>query len=515
MQLSEILEALNVLPEDQRQRVVKDALEATKGRRFIPNPGPQTEAYFCEADELFYGGQAGGGKSALMMGLALEEHKRSLLLRRTSKEASKFVEEAEEYIGSRDGYNGQKDQWRIDGRVLDFGGCQHEDDKQKYKGSPHDLIGFDEVSDFTESQYVFITGWNRSTDPDQRCRVVAAGNPPTTPEGLWVIKRWAAWLDAQHPSPAKPGELRWYTTNVDGEEIEVGGPGPHEIGGELVTARSRTFIPAELSDNPFLASTNYGAVLSALPEELRSAYRDGNFQASLKDDAWQVIPTAWVLEAERRWTENGRGDYAMTAMGFDPAGGGRDSAELAIRYCGWYAPLISSKGKETADGSKAAGAIISARRDNCPVVVDVGGGYGGQVTMRLTDNGITPLAFNGANSSVAKTVDGKLAFVNKRAEAWWRFREALNPDQEGGSVIALPPDAELRADLCAPRWSLKANGIQIESKEEIRKRIGRSPGKGDAVVMALSPGNQAIKRGYGSHGREPQVHTSRSAKRRR
>ena len=74
--------------------------------------------------------------------------------------------------------------------------------------------------------------------------------------------------------------------------------------------------------------------------------------------------------------------------------------------------------------------------------------------------------------------------------------EALDPDQEGGSVIALPPDAELRADLCAPTFEVRASGVILESKDDIRKRLGRSPGKGDAVVMCLSEGDIAIKRDW-------------------
>jgi hypothetical protein len=66
------------------------------------------------------------------------------------------------------------------------------------------------------TQYRFIIGWNRTDDPRQRCRVVAAGNPPTTPEGRWVVEEWAPWLDGNHPDPAAPGELRWYTY-LDGE----------------------------------------------------------------------------------------------------------------------------------------------------------------------------------------------------------------------------------------------------------------------------------------------------------
>src|SRR6187397_2458114 len=66
-----------------------------------------------------------------------------------------------------------------------------------------------------------------------------------------------------------------------------------------------------------------------------------------------------------------------------------------------------------------------------------------------------------------------------------------------GSAIALPPDPELRADLCAPTWKLTARGILLESKDgssgfgNLRQRLGRSPGKGDAVVMAWSEGNAA------------------------
>ncbi len=351
---------------------------------------------------------------------------------------------------------------------------------------------FDEGTDFLEIQYRFIIGWNRSTDPKQRCRVLVTSNPPTTSEGLWVIKYWAPWLDPTHPNPAKPGELRWFTT-INGEDQEVDGPGPHIIPGEKepVFARSRTYLPASLSDNPDLSRTNYASVLAGLPEELRRAYRDGDFSVGLRDADFQVIPTAWVVAAQARWKPDGGKGLAMTAMALDPAGGGRDSAEIARRHGGWYAELISAKGADTADGSASAATVVRYRLDNAPVIIDVGGGYGGAVILRLKDNDIKPVPFNGANESLFRTNDGQLSFANKRAEAWWKFREELDPDQPDGSAIALPPDPELRADLCAPTWKLTARGMLLESKDEIRKRLGRSPGKGDAVVMAWSEGQRA------------------------
>ena len=76
---------------------------------------------------------------------------------------------------------------------------------------------------------------------------------------------------------------------------------------------------------------------------------------------------------------------------------------------------------------------------------------------------------------------------------WWRFREELDADQEFGSVIALPPDASIKADLAAPRWELTARGVKID-KEAIKKRLGRSPDDGDAIVMCLSEGARAAAR---------------------
>ena len=85
---------------------------------------------------------------------------------------------------------------------------------------------------------------------------------------------WGPWLDKAHPNPAKPGELRWFTT-IDGEDTEVDGRGPHIINGEEVFARSRTFIPSRLEDNPDLMESGYAATLEALPKELRERLRHG------------------------------------------------------------------------------------------------------------------------------------------------------------------------------------------------------------------------------------------------
>jgi hypothetical protein len=491
--LSELLALLDKyagLPPDRKEAIKSEVMKATGHLRWVPNPGPQTAAYECEADELFFGGSAGSSKTDLLIGLSLTQHHRSLVLRRTNKEASKLFERYYEIIRTKDGWNGHDSIWRIDGRVIDIGGCQLEVDKQKYKGQPHDLIAFDELPDFTESQYTFITTWNRPSPgsrENQRCRVVAAGNPPTTPEGLWVIQYWAPWLDKRHPNPAKPGELRWF---VGGQEVE--GPGMYEVDGRPSPARSRTFIPGKLEDNPDLVGTNYDAVLASLPEELRLAYREGRFDVGLKDNPWQIIPTDWIRKAQARWLPEPPRGIPMCAIGVDIAQGGADNTVLSCRHDGWFAPNIKVPGKETPDGSTVAALVILHRRDLADIVLDMGGGYGGDTHGRLQDNGITAKKHVGSNESFARTEDQTLRFYNKRTEVYWRFREALNPDQFGGSTIALPEDPALVADLTAVTWTMGPNGtIKAITKEELVKKLGRSPDDGDAVVIAWSSGPRA------------------------
>lgn len=494
MNLAEVLAALNALPQEEYSAVREKArafISAVDGRPplWVPNPGPQTAAYECEAEEALVGGSAGGGKSALLVGLALTRHERSLLLRRTNKEAHKFSAEIEEIVGSRSGYNGQRDEWRVDGRQVDVGGCQHEDDKQKFKGSPHDLICFDELPDFSLTQYMFIRQWNRTTTKGQRCRTVATSNGPTTAAGMWVVERWAAWLDPTHPNPAQSGEIRWYLVNAMGKEVEVDGPGPYTVLGREVNAISRTFIRSTLADNPDLAATNYGSLVMAQGDQNRRAYALGDFTVGLQDDPDQAIPTEWVRQAQERWQPVPPVGVPMCSIGCDVAQGGADKSTLAPRYDSWFGRIVERPGADTPTGTEVAALVMAHRRDNAEIVIDVGGGWGAEAYGHIRANGIdNAVAFMGVKASSKRTVNNQLTFQNVRTEAYWRLREALDPSQPGGSQIALPDDRVMLADLCAPRYTVRSNGIVLEAKDEVTKRIGRSPDRGDAVVMAWYAG---------------------------
>ncbi len=503
----DIVDRFALLPEDQRQAVVADALEATSGLKWLPLPGPQTEAYFSEADVLLYGGEAGGSKTDTGLGLAFNEHRDSLLCRRQYTDLSAMIKRALEINGTRDGFNGAPPaKLRTqDGRTLEFFAAHQPGDEQRRQGQPVDLLFVDEAAQWLWSQIQLMMGWVRSTDQTQRCRTVLASNPPLTSEGQWLMEEFAAWLDPTHPNPANPGELRWYVSDEDGKSIEVGGAGEVEIGGHMVKPQSRTFIPAGLKDNPFLSRTAYKDRLDNLPEPLRSAVRDGNFTAARQDDEAQIIPGAWVEQAQKRWQPIPPPGVPMCAIGVDVAAGGVDSTVLAPRYDGYFSELVEVPGKQTPTGSDVAALVIKHRRNNADVVIDMQGGYGAAAFERLKDNNIICHAFKGAEKAIGRSRDGKLRFTNKRTEAYWRLREALDPDQSGGSPISLPPDQKLAGQLCSVRFTIGPNGIAAEAKIDVVKRLGRSPDKADAVIMAWYRGSVGDwqRRMWGSSGSRP------------
>lgn len=490
--LDDILDRFGALPPEKQKEIVDKAAVATAGKVGLPNPGPQTDAYFSDADETFYGGSAGGGKSFLICLLALNEHQYSLVLRRIGKNLKGIKRELQGLLGSTNGFSDQKGTWTHSRGVIDLGHCEHESNKEDYQGIAHDLKAFDEITQFTETQYTYIIGWNRSANPKQRCRAISTGNPPSTAEGQWVVRRWGAWLDPTHPNPAKPGELRWYTT-INGEDTEVDAA---YVGPKGERPRSRTFIPSALEDNPDLLETGYAATIESMPEPLRTMLREGRFDVGQQDDRWQVIPSDWIRQAQARWKPDGFRGLQMTAVAADVAQGGSDKSSFASRYGTWFAPIVRKPGKETPDGPSIGAEVFKIRRDGALVIVDVGGGYGGDAVRFLKDNNVTVAGFNASHAVTERTADKALGFANKRAWAIWRFREALDPGQEGGSPIALPMDPMLVSDLTAWRWKpVGAGNILVESKEEIRKRLGRSTDDGDATVMCWSEGQkQAIQK---------------------
>lgn len=478
---------------------VLDALLAEGTPLWQPLDGPQRMAFDSEADIIGYGGAAGGGKTDLIVGKMISRHRRCLVIRREKAQTEGVIQRMAEILGNTDGFNSQKSIWRVPlamKPLVEFGGLDNPGDERRWQGRPHDLKAFDEVTEMREMQVRFIMGWMRSPDESVRAQVLMTFNPPTTAEGRWVIKFFAPWLDKTHRNPAQPGELRWFTTIGDDMDYEVPDNRPFVLDedGEflydfdpadyseelILRPKSRTFIPARLTDNPYYMSTGYMSTLQALPEPLRSQMLYGDFNAGVSDDPWQVIPTAWVEEAQARWTKPARKE-PMDSLGVDVARGGKDKTVISRRHGAWYDELQRHPGTDTPDGPTVAGLAISAKRNDAPIHIDVIG-VGSSPYDFLRQQGQQVTGVNVSEKAFATDKSGRLQFFNLRSQLWWQFREQLDPANNTG--ICLPPDPELLSDLCAPKWELQAGKVKVESREEIVKRIGRSPDAASAIILA-------------------------------
>jgi len=467
------------------ERAELDSLLTSDKTIWRPLPGPQTMAFESQADIIGYGGAAGGGKTDLACGKSLTQHRKVGIFRLNGTELTGVLDRITELLGGRNGYNGKDNIWRtrrVDGVPIqvEFGSFPNPDDEKKYQGRPHDLLVFDEAANMRESAVRFLLGWLRTTVPGQKCQALLTFNPPTTAEGRWIIQFFAPWLDKKHPNPAEPGELRYFAT-VDGKDVEVDSGKPFTHNGELITPLSRTFIPSRISDNPYLMGTGYMAQLQSLPEPLRSQMLYGDFQAGMEDDPWQVVPTAWAEAAMARWKRPDK-LAPMDSLGVDVARGGKDNTILARRHGMWFDKPLTYPGTQTPDGHATAGLVMSAQRDRSPMHIDVIG-VGASPYDILSDARQPIYAINVSEGSKATDKSGRLTFINQRSELWWKMREALDPGNNTG--IELPPDNRLLADLTAPIWWLRGKSIQVEGREEIHKRIGRSPDYASAYILAL------------------------------
>ncbi|MBC8140822.1 MAG: terminase [Armatimonadetes bacterium] len=493
-----------------------------KRRGWTPFAGPQLAAFLADGkvDEIGFGGAGGGGKTDLELGLALLKHRRTVIYRRTFPQLAGIIERSREVFGAKGRYNESGHFWRVVTRCdvagrpappvkrfVQFRSMPRLEDREKERGTPFDARIWDEAQNFLKEQFLFAKAWTRTSVRGQHTLDLLCFNPPTSPEGLWLIDYFAPWLDNKHAEPAAPGEVRWFVTMPDGKEVEV--PGCHDLNSadycrpadivttaengtvRTLTPRSRTFFPARVTDNPVYMETGYMAVLDALPEPLRSQMRDGDFSAGIEDDAWQVIPTAWVRAAQARW-EAMQGvpppGVPLSGLGVDVARGGKDKTVLQPRYGAFFPRPQVHPGTATPDGKAVGGLVarlladVNAPQGFAPNVDVIGVGASVYDHLRGQTPAIPARGVNFAAGSHRRDRSGKLTFANLRAEAYWKLREALEPDR--GENLCLPSDRELLAELCAVRWSLGASGILMEPKDEVIKRLGRSPDKADALALA-------------------------------
>jgi hypothetical protein len=224
----------------------------------------------------------------------------------------------------------------------------------------------------------------------------------------------------------------------------------------------------------------------------------GDFSTTDSDG---VIPLEWLEVAQERWDELAAAGKLeadlLRAVSADVASeDGVDKTIIATLHGLVLSRLLNFPNVDTMETTGHVKSIIDNARVGRikPLAVIDAIGVGTGVVDRLREQGIKVDAFMGSSKAKYKDKTGELTFLNRRAEAWWSLRDLLNP--AFGSEIAIPSaevSPTLTGDLVAPKWDQTSTGhIKIEDKDDIRKRLGRSPDEGDAVTMVF---NARIDRG--------------------
>lgn len=222
--------------------------------KYVPQKPTNHQAAFllCPQREVFFGGAASGGKSSALLMAALQyvDHPqyRALLLRRTFQDLSQpgaLIDRSKEWLKQTDAkWNESKKEWLFpSGAIVKFGYMDTENDKYNYQGAEYKFVGFDELTQFTETMYTYLFSRLRR-NMDQTgipIRIRAAGNPGGIGHE-WVKKRF----------------------KTDLEE-------------DSTLHKKRIFIPAGLDDNPHVDKEDYEESLAELDPVTRAQLRNGDW----------------------------------------------------------------------------------------------------------------------------------------------------------------------------------------------------------------------------------------------
>ena len=268
-----------------------------------PQPGPQEAFLSTAADICIFGGAAGGGKSYVLLMEPLRHSGRSdfgsVIFRRMSTQitgegglwdTTRMIYPeigAKPFTQPRLGYKFQS------GSKVSFAHLQFETDVNAWQGSQIPLIGFDELTHFTEYQFFYMMSRNRSVS-GVRPYIRATTNPDAD---SWVARFIAYWIDQQtgFPISERAGKLRYFT-RLNG--AMMWGDSPSEVAAlagipdaeARDSVKSVTFIPSKLDDNKILMARDpsYKASLMALPKVERERLLGGNWK--VRPEAGEVFP---------------------------------------------------------------------------------------------------------------------------------------------------------------------------------------------------------------------------------
>ena len=195
-----------------------------------------------------------------------------------------------------------------------------------------------------------------------------------------------------------------------------------------------------------------------------------------------VIPLAWVEAAIDRGKTLDR-DCRPVRLAIDVADTGEDRTAIAFRD-EWDIYKLEVFPPGEGDVLLQAERVEQRAVRGTTVVVDSIGVGAGTKAQLVRNRDLKVVPFVASAGTKRRDASGEIRFNNKRSAAWWNVRELLHP--ETGENISLPDHPQMLGDLTAPKWREVAGGkIAVESKDEIKRRVGRSTDVGDTVIMVL------------------------------
>jgi predicted phage terminase large subunit-like protein len=235
------------LTQPEQDRLLK--LLGPRLTKYVPHVPTERQTRFLALDcrEAFYGGAAGGGKSDALLMAALQyvdvPSYAAILFRRTYADLAlegALMDRADEWLRGTDAHwNGKDKRWTFpSGSSLTFGYMDTESDKFRYKSAEFQFVGFDELTQFSETQYRFMfSRIRRRVQTEVPLRMRGASNPGDVGHD-WVKERF------------------------------------------ILYPKERVFVPAALADNPYLDYEEYVQNLNELDPITRAQMLAGDWDAA-------------------------------------------------------------------------------------------------------------------------------------------------------------------------------------------------------------------------------------------
>lgn len=350
------------------------------------------------------------------------------------------------------GYVTQQAEWKIGNELVAFGRKPADTDHHGLQGlhARRGVIAIiDEGSGVADQ--IFNAVDSLVTTPESR--VVVLGNPDSVSSRFHKV------------CTTEPGWNRVTVSSFDTPAF-TGEPVPNDVAAGLV---SREWVEDK--------RLRWG--------ETSALYRIKVLGQFAPDDDHALIPLSWVQAANQRWRawdEAGRPQPAgRTVLGVDVGHMGEDRSVIATRKGDVVMAVEAWVKRDTVELLHLVESRLAAWTSPTVVPDAIGVGAGLVDNLRHRGHGVRPFVASAATRVRDST--GTQGFTRVRSAAWWHLRELLDPAMD--ARLALPPDDELTADLITPRFEAVTGGkINVESKDTIRKRLGRSTDYGDAVVQA-------------------------------